>query len=54
MPRVARLLPFLLAIPAAGAAATAYEPPVPAPNLVLAAGAAEIFDSDTFACASVN
>ena len=53
MPRVALLLPLLLALPALAAAA-GDESPAPTPNLILSAGAADIFDSAPFACATVN
>ena len=53
MPRIALFLSLLLALPALAAAADA-ERPAPTPNLVLSAGAADIFDSAPFACATVN
>ena len=53
MPRIALFLSLLLALPALAAAANDQSPP-PTPNLVLSAGAADIFDSAPFACATVN
>lgn len=53
MPRIVLLLLLLLPLPAIAAAADDQSPP-PTPNLVLSAGAADIFDSAPFACATVN